>query len=209
MWSSGDPIQLRYVNDGRVSRLHPVTVVEDAAHAVALFLAAGTPIKIRYGINGKPIPRSLPYAERFSQEWTLGDGIWSEWHTLMLTPVGAGHSFWAVWDEDWRFHEWYVNMQEPLRRTRHGFDTADETLDLVIQPDLLSWDWKDEHELDEGIRLGRYSVEHANEIRAEGRRALATLEARDWPFDRDWRDWRPDPAWPRPASPSVPSAYEP
>jgi hypothetical protein len=32
-----------------------------------------------------------------------------------------------------------VNVQELLRRTPFGFDTADNVLDVVIAPDLSSW----------------------------------------------------------------------
>ena len=208
MWSSGEPVLLRYVNGGRVSRLHPVTLVEDSPQAVVLFLRAGTPIKVRYGADGEPISRALSYAERFAQPWHLGDGVWRDWHTLMLTPVGAGHSFWAVWDDRWELHEWYVNVQEPLRRTAFGFDTADNVLDVVIEPDLSSWGWKDEDELEEAVRVGRFTTEDAEAVREEGHRAVTTLEARTWPFDRDWSGWRPDPGWPKPELPADPAAYE-
>jgi len=126
----------------------------------------------------------------------------------MLTPVGAGRSFWAIWDEDWAFQEWYVNLQLPLRRTRFGFDTADNVLDLVIGRDL-TWRWKDEHELEQAVRLGRFSAAEAEAVRLEGERAVVTLEAREWPFDRDWSGWRPDSAWPKPELSADPAAYEP
>ncbi len=32
-------------------------------------------------------------------------------------------------------------------------------------------------------------------IRSEGKTAIAALEAREWPFDQGWEEWRPDPAW--------------
>jgi len=126
----------------------------------------------------------------------------------MLTPVGAGRSFWAIWDERWAFQEWYVNLQLPLERTRFGFDTADNVLDVVVAADLSSWRWKDEHELVEAIRVGRFTTEEAEEVREEGRRALATLEARGWPFDGVWSDWRPDPGWPTPELPTAEAPYE-
>jgi hypothetical protein len=198
---------MRYVHGGRVSRVKPMTVVEDVPGHVALFIAAGSPMKTRCGLDGVPIARGLPYAERFALPWRLCDGVWEGNSVLMLTPAGAGHSFWAVWDTEWRFEVWYVNVQEPLRRTRFGFDTADNVLDVVIEPDLSSWRWKDEDELEEAVRVGRFTPEQAAAVREEGRRAVATLEARAWPFDRDWRDWRPETTWPQPALPDDPSAY--
>lgn len=117
----------------------------------------------------------------------------------MLTRPGAGHSFWAFWRAlDWSFLAWYVNLQAPLARTAIGFDTEDHVLDLVIEPDLLSWEWKDEEELADAIRVGRFTESEAAEIRAEGRRALDALAARAWPFGRGWEEWRPDPDWPLP-----------
>jgi hypothetical protein len=199
MWSSGDAALLRYVHDGRVSRVFPVSVVADEPETTQLFIASGTPIRARAGLDGAPIARSTPYRERFAQPWRLGDNVWSGHNVLMLTPARAAHSFWAHWDEEWRFGGWYVNLQEPLRRSRFGFDTADNVLDVVVEPDLSGWRWKDEDELADAVEIGRFTPEEAEELRREGERAIATLEARSWPFDRDWTEWRPDPAWPQPA----------
>jgi Protein of unknown function (DUF402) len=198
MWSSGDAALLRYVHDGRVSRIFPVNVVADEPGSVQLFIAAGTRIRARAGLDGRPIPRDLPYEERFALAWRLGDDVWSGHHVLMLTPRATAHSFWAHWDEEWRFEGWYVNLQEPLRETRLGWDTADEVLDVVVGPDLVEWRWKDEHELRAAVAAGRFTEDDAERLRGEGERAVATLERREWPFDRDLSGWRPDPRWPRP-----------
>ncbi len=198
MWAEGDPALLRYIHDGRVSRVLPVSVVSDDERSTQLFVRSGTPMRTRCGPDGVPLPRSLPYAERFARPWRLGPSVWSGYHVLMLTPRDAGHSFWAYWDDGWRFHGWYVNLQEPLRRSRFGFDTADNVLDLVVRPDL-SWQWKDEDELHEAVRLGRFTASEADGLYEEGARATAAIDARAWPFDRDWSGWRPAPAWPEPA----------
>jgi hypothetical protein len=198
MRSSGEAALLRYVHEGRVSRVFPVSVVADEPMSVQLFIAAGTPIRARTHLDGRPISRELPYEERFSLPWRLGDDLWSGHHVLMLTPRGAAHSFWAHWDEDWRFEGWYVNLQEPLRETRFGWDTADDVLDVVVAPDLSDWRWKDEDELRAAVAVGRFSEGEAERLRREGERAVETLERRAWPFDRDWSGWRPDPSWPAP-----------
>jgi hypothetical protein len=198
MWSSGDAALLRYVHDDRVSRIVPAVVVEDGPVGVGLFVRTGTATRVRARADGSPIPRELPYAERFAGEWALGDGLWGGRHMLMLVPAGAAYAFWAVWDEAWELQEWYVNLQEPLRPSRFGWDTADSVLDLVVAPDLSSWSWKDEDELREAVRLGRFTEEQAAELYAEGGRAMASIERRDWPFDRDWAGWRPDPSWAHP-----------
>ena len=197
MWSSGDPVLLRYVNAGRISRVLPMTVVADDERSTQLFIATGTRTRTRCELDGTPLARSLPYAERFARPWILGEGTWGGFNMLSLTPPGAAHSTWVLWDEDWRFVQWYVNLQEPLRRTRFGFDTADHVLDLVVEPNL-SWRWKDEDELSAAIRVGRFTRAEAAELYAEGERVVSAVEARDWPFDRDWSEWRPEPGWPTP-----------
>lgn len=171
-----------------------MSIVADDPHSMQLYIRPGTQVRTRCSLDGIPISRQLSYAQRFSQPWVLGAGDWSDYHVLMLTPAGAAHSFWAIWNTSWEFQEWYVNLQEPLRRTRFGFDTADNVLDLVIEPGG-SWRWKDEDELAEAVRVGRFTELEADELRREGERAIATLEVRAWPFDRDWSAWRPDPAW--------------
>ena len=207
MRSSGDPALLRYVHEARVSRIFPVVVVDDDDASTQLFIASGTAIRARANLDGSPVARELPYRERFALPWRLADASWSGHHVLMLTPAGAAHSFWAHWNDAWHFEGWYVNLQEPLRRTRFGWDTADEVLDVVVEPDLAGWRWKDEDELEDAIAIGRFDEAKAAAVRREGERALATLEARAWPFDRDWSAWRPDPAWRPPAV--DPEAEEP
>ena len=74
----------------------------------------------------------------------------------------------------------------------------DQTLDIVVQPDMSSWRWKDEDEFGEALEKGIYSAKQALEIRAEGERALKRLLAREPPFDERWENWRPDPTWIKP-----------
>jgi uncharacterized protein len=205
---SGPDVVLRYVHEGRVSRVLPMRVVEHRADRVALFIPSGTRTMTRCDARGRPIARDLPYAERFRVPWTLGPTTWGGAHMLIFVPAGAPFGFWAIWDEEWRFENWYVNLQEPLRPTPIGFDTADNVLDIVIEPDLSDWRWKDEDELEEAVRLGRFTPAEAADVRAEGERAVAMLNAREWPFDDDRSGWRPDPAWPSPQLPADPAAYE-
>lgn len=195
MWSSGDGIVVRYLRAGKVAWARPVTVVEDTPEASVLFLAAGTPTKASVTLDGLRIPRNTPYEGRMAIPWKLGDGTWGGSHTLLVTRPGARHSIWLFWSESWEFEGWYVNLQEPQVRTPFGFDTVDQVLDIVVQPDL-SWRWKDEDEMKGAVRAGRFTPEEAREVRAEGERVLAA-----WPFPTGWEDWRPDPSWPVPQPP--------
>jgi len=46
------------------------------------------------------------------------------------------HAIWVFWRGPQReFAGWYVNLQEPFRRTSRGVDTQDLELDIVIAPD--------------------------------------------------------------------------
>ena len=195
MWSSGDQIVLRFLVGERIAFARPVTVVEDSGERVALFLAAGTPTKSRVLLDGTPIPRDLSYADRFARPWRLGDGTWGPNDLLLVTPPDAAHSIWLFWGQRWEMLGWYVNLQAPLVRTPVGFDTSDHVLDLWVEADG-TWTWKDEDELEDAVRVGRFTAEEAAAIRAEGERVL-----RAWPFPTGWEDWRPDDTWPTPRFP--------
>jgi len=106
---------------------------------------------------------------------------------LFLRPDGSARS-------------WYVNLEEPLRRTELGFDTLDHELDVIVELDG-SWRWKDEDDLAESIRRGVIPAEEEPRLRADGERAVRRIVDREPPFDRDWSAWRPDPAWPLPVLP--------
>lgn len=188
-----------------MSRAQPVLVVEDSRPVTALYAPAGSPLRIRYGADRRPIDRSLPYRERWSQPWTLGPGTWSA-HTLMLAPVGAAFAYWLYWHEDWSIAGWYLNLQAPLARTSLGWDTSDHVLDAVVEADLSTWEWKDEDELADAVALGRFTRVEAAAVRAAGEQALAALADRRWPFDRDRSRWRPDPGWR--LEPELPDGWE-
>jgi predicted RNA-binding protein associated with RNAse of E/G family len=101
----------------------------------------------------------------------------------------------VFWFGDQReFRGWYVNLAEPIRRTERGFDTQDHELDVWIRPDG-SWEWKDDELLDDWVARGRLSDEEVAEIRAEGARVVADVEAgRQWWSD-EWSKGSPDPSW--------------
>lgn len=198
MWSRGDQIVLRYGPPGRLAWVGGVTVVEDSAEGIALYLAAGTPILRPVHLDGSEIPRDIPYEERYGLEWRLGEGVWHSTERLLIARPGAAHAFSAFWFAgEWTFLAWYVDLQAPFRRTREGLASEDDVLDIVAPPDQ-SWYWKDEDEFAAAQRVGRFSAEQAAAIRAEGEAVIETIEARDWPLDAGWELWRPDSSWPIP-----------
>lgn len=190
-YERGDQVLLREVWQGKIWSLRPVTAVEDTQDVIALYMAPGTPWKRPVKPTGQAL--RLP-----SQEWALADVLWDR-PVLRLNRPGDPCGTLLIWDNDWRFLSWYLNLEEPLRRTPLGFDYMDQTLDIVVRPDLSRWEWKDEDEMDEAVAQGIYSAEQAGRIRAEGERALARLLAMEAPLDRGWPGWRPEAAWPLPA----------
>ena len=202
-WETGDQILMRYWVRGKAGPQHgaPVTVVRDDPDCIAVFQAAGTPSKAPRRLDGTEILRSLPFPERYNTPTRVVDDVWHTESRLMLVRPGAAHAFSVFWlAEDWSFQGWYVDLQAPFRRTSLGFDSEDHVLDIVVGADL-SWYWKDEDELADAQRIGRFTPEEAAAIRAEGERVVEVIEAGGWPFNEGWESWRPDPDWPIPAVP--------
>jgi hypothetical protein len=111
------------------------------------------------------------------------------------------HAVWVFWQGPEReLGAWYVNIQEPFRRTSAGFDTQDLELDLVVSPDG-TWRCKVDEKLEDWVRRGRWTGEEVAAVRAEGSRVGPLLdEGRRWWSD-EWARWRPDPEWPQPTLP--------
>jgi predicted RNA-binding protein associated with RNAse of E/G family len=114
---------------------------------------------------------------------------------LAVHATGAEHSLLAIWDDNWQMVCWYVNLESDLARTHNGVEYEDRFLDIVAEPDLSSWRWKDEDELEEAMGRGLVTTAQADAFRAEGERAIEWLLARRPPYDRPWDEWRPPEEW--------------
>ena len=123
----------------------------------------------------------------------------------MLQRPAESYAVWHFWEgPDREFARWYVNFQEPFRRTEIGYDTQDLELDLVIAPDR-SWRLKDADLVDQRVREGRFTAAVADRIRAEAERIGRDVEAGPcWWGDR-WVSWRPEPGW---VAPDLPAGWE-
>jgi hypothetical protein len=173
------------LNDGRPWVEHPVVVVRDEPELLATYTAEGTPFTFPPGEFPTPDGRH-PWHGR--ERWQ-GHGV------LMLQRPDEAHAIWVFWQGPEReFAGWYVNLQEPFRRTERGYDTQDLELDIWL-PAEGGWEWKDADVLDDRIREGRYTADQVEATWAEGRRVVAELEAgRRW-WNRWWALWEPDPTW--------------
>jgi hypothetical protein len=190
-WRGGQTVVWREVLHGRPWFLTPVTVVEDRPDLLAVYLAEGAPFAYPQG----DLPEH-PWAQRGKTRWH-GHGI------LLLYRPGDWCSVWAFWRGKTRnFAGWYVNFEEPWRRSPDGFDKLDLALDIWI-PDGGEWIWKDREQFERLVREGFYTAEQAGGVRAESERVAARLDRGERWWDESWARWAPDPAWPVPELPDA------
>jgi hypothetical protein len=140
-------------------------------------------------------------------EWELAPGWWQDTELLLWKPPAAWFSINAFYTGA-GLRNWYVNFEHPTRRTEYGFDTFDLTVDLVIDPDLTRWQWKDEGEYAHVRRLGIVTDTEHQAVEIARAQVLSMLEDRAGPFaDADgWAAWRWNPSWPSPRLPQSVSA---
>jgi hypothetical protein len=180
VWSAGETIVRREVrNDGWAWMQVPVIVVRDDAHLLATYIPEGAEFTF------PPGPDVHPWA---------GRGAWQGHGVLMLQRPGDWYAVWVFWRGTERaFHGWYLNLQEPFRRTPEGYDTQDLELDLWI-PAGGTWQLKDDELLDLRVGEGRFTQDQARAIRQHAAGITAELDAgRRW-WDDAWASWTPDTA---------------
>ncbi len=167
-------------------------VLEDTDEQVALYLPEGSPLAFADDFFGAPHPWS-------GRDRWFGHGV------VQLHRPGSMNSVWVFWTGlRPELAAWYVNLEEPWRRSPLGFDTQDLELDLVVEPDG-SWSFKDDEQLDPWVERGRWTREEVAAIRAEGARLGAELDAgRRW-WSEEWATWEADPAW---APPVLPEGWD-
>jgi hypothetical protein len=190
-WSSGDAVAWRSVKDGAVRTAMPLVVVRDEPDLIALYRPVGSVFKRRTGERSGP-------GGRLMLRWDGGheDITWSRNRVLVLHTPGAAHTLHLFWDDATEaFLGWYINLEAAWRRTAIGFDTLEQLLDVVLEPDLSSWKLKDEDELEWAVGRGEFTRAEAAAIRAEATRAIDLVLRSVPPYGREWMSWRPDPSW--------------
>jgi hypothetical protein len=201
-WNTGDQIVLRYLRNTPGDVVEPVRVVHDGDDYIALYMAVGTPLKVQATHDGRRLTRETPFVEREGIIGGFADAEWTTNHALMLHLPGRMSAVMLFWrDPEWEFVGYYGNIQAPLQRTHLGFDTADYLLDIWIHPDF-TWRWKDEDEWELAREHGLIDADLLKEVRREGERIIAEVEAKAWPFNAGLESWRPDPDWSIPKMPA-------
>jgi hypothetical protein len=184
----GEPVALRYITraDSSVGMTWPARVVHDTDDLVALWIPEGAEYRAWHRPPG--------------EERRLVPARWRR-ETLRLMFPGHAHSVWCSWQGPGRaFHMYYVNFEEPFRRTPIGFDTNDHALDIVAWPDLR-WEWKDLDEFQQLVETGVFTAPFAGAVRAEADRVIDAIERRAGVFADEWPAWRPPPGWTVPTLP--------
>lgn len=186
----GTPIELREVWHGRTWELRRGIAVRDDDTVVVVYTPPSTPALVAAADGDDTRLRLPPLDWRLIEAHTPADR-----RLLAIHPAGAEHSVLAIWDDDWRMLEWYINLESDLVRTETGYEYTDHFLDVIVVPDTSSWRWKDEDELAEALERGLVTQKQCAAFRGEGERALAWLMARRPPYDEPWEDWRPPESW--------------
>jgi hypothetical protein len=197
-WDPGDIIVVRGVLKGKLWWACPAYVVQDTHALLALFWPIGTPTR-------SPVKRPT-VRDELDNRIELEERNWMDNDVLSLNKKRAAHSIELMWEAGThKFRFWYVHLQEPLRRTSIGFDTMDQMLDIVINPDRTYWRWKDEDEFSEAEAMGVYSHAKVASIRAEGERVIAMMRGNASPFCAGWENWTPPVEW---TIPNFPGGWE-
>jgi uncharacterized protein len=182
----GEHVVVRYLWFKRAFWTVPATVVEDGDDRTAVWIAPRTPYR-------RP-SQKLSMAAIAANNWTAEEHEWEGNGTLMVSRPGDAYSIWLFWDDQGRHASWYVNLEQPRKRTRNGFDSRDHQLDVVVRADR-SWRWKDEDDLRDAVAVGLLSKEEAAAVRLVGETVIAAL---DELLPTGFETWRPDPAWETP-----------
>jgi uncharacterized protein DUF402 len=193
-WSPGDTVVLRQVWQGRPLFAFPCVVVSDEPGLLVTYVPERAPFG---ALPGWPRPGGVhPWAHRTHWE---GHG------TLMVRRPGDRYSIWVFWrGEEREFGCWYVNLEQPYRRSAIGIDTLDHELDLWSD-DGVAWHLKDEEGLKECVAHGRFDEQEADRIRADAAAFRAEYErAGPW-WDLEWADWQPPAEL---APPPLPDGWE-
>jgi len=188
----GQPIVLRIISQGRIWEARPEIVVQDTPELLVFYMPPGTICKDAYE-NIRP-------AKRAATTWSLRDVEWHFGGKLRLSIPGENYSVIILRNLDNTLRQWYVNLEEPLKRSRLGFDYSDQILDMILTPDLSRWRWEDEDELDEAVSTGLITKKESTNLYAKGNKVITTLQSGKSIFN-GWENWQPDPAWPVPVLP--------
>ena len=188
-------VLVREIWQGQVWTARPMILVQDADLIVLYWVPGTSWMRARSHQDGE-----VSVVDRKMHNWKLHNDIWRGAGALRLSIPGAKYSVLIFCNVDGTLSNWYINLEYPLKRTKHGFDYIDMILDIIIESDLKTWRWKDEEEFQDAQNLGLISPKEAKMFRTEGLKALKLLQSAKSGFN-GWEHWKPDPSWKIPILP--------
>jgi len=211
-FAEGATVVLRNVRNGKIWSAAPFRVIADTGAGLVIACWPGTenlaPATFTEWLRtGDASIRAQAIPHLASGQWELARFTWRD--TTLTVRSGERDYFsvhrYAGGDRSsGKAHHrggWYVNFELPRQRTAIGVDTLDLLLDLLVEPDLSGYAWKDEDEYAHARRLGVIDDALHARLDEERQRVLALIESREAPFTEDWAIHQPDPHW---ATPELP-----
>jgi Protein of unknown function (DUF402) len=200
-WEPGAHVITREIVRGKIWTVRPVTVVCDTPELIALYMMPGTIYKHPRLLDRDEIPTFL-----VSVDWRLVDVPWTGGGALYLSRPGDHYMAIAFWKQDQPgLRSWYVNLQDPFRRTPLGFDYLDQELDVIISPDLATWRWKDDDKFEVLAQRGIIPPERARFLRGLADEVVQTRHQAGSLFTLGWDRWTPPSHW---RVPSIPDKWD-
>jgi hypothetical protein len=202
LWLPGETVVIQELWRSQLWAARPITVVHDDGEDLVLWCPKGTVRKVPATPPNRQSPtiRHEWFADLLTRcDWILVDSVWDV-STLWLLRKGEWHAVWVSYLESGEHLGWYINLQEPFRRTTRGIQTMDLMLDLLVERDR-SWRWKDEDDFEMLLTRGLLNSTAAERVRDEARKVLQRVEQSEPPFDGSWSHWRPESTWTVPELP--------
>jgi len=201
MWKPGDIVAWRGIFNERVWHVQPTIVVKDSPEEIVLALLPGTEC-----IAEESYPKGKKNGKRRwdfkNNDWQLEKYTWRTNRLLLIFEPDNYYSAVYFWNhESNEFLCYYVNFQQPFKRSHCGVDTLDLDLDIIIKSDF-SYKWKDEDDYQKAIDHGIIFPEWVQGIEDAKKDVFDKLQRRAYPFDGAWLSWMPDPNWLPPKLPA-------
>ena len=187
-WSAGDHVTWTYYTHAHETiTVRPGTVVIDDDRGIVVWIAPGTEVLLPVLESGAPLRRAGDEG-MFTAPRTQSKQLWTGNGILMIGLPDKPYSVWLFYKDE---------------RTEEGVRSRDLVLDLVVLP-RHDYHYKDEDELEGAERIGYFSPEMAEQIRAWGREAERDIEAWGYPFNAGFEYFFPNPTW---GLPQLPEHY--
>lgn len=181
---------LRHVRGARTWCALPVTVLDDTDLRVVLRIHAGSTWLAAHRPDGRR-------AHSWERRWRLRRTVWSGHDATYSIAWGCWYGLVAFTEpESGQVVKWYVNCQDPTRRTAWGVDTMDRELDAVLpEPITGPARWKDMNRLSRLARSPQFSRRRARRLMAEAVEGRMLIQRRQ--VRTDIAEWT-GPAGPPP-----------